>query len=237
MKYLLIYVAVLFTLVTVPRGPHFDAGRCGDCHGKAGPEQAEAAGGLKNLYNRLCLECHETLSVTCRFHAAIVPDGEAIGLPLKDGRFYCLTCHDARIQCVKKEDPAAKANPLFLRGNPAGGVKRFCFACHEPKRYRIFKVHAGMHLEAEAGRCLYCHGKPEGKRRGCRACHAVGDHPGGADHRVSMGDLETVLPLGEGRRIECRTCHDPHADQENRRHLLRLERANFCDACHVEEME
>lgn len=242
MKYLLIYAAVLTTLATFTggeeKGPHFHGGRCGDCHGKAGPEQAEAAGGLKNLYNRLCMECHETPSVTCRFHASIVPGEESVGqfMPLEEGRFYCLTCHDARIQCVKREDPASTANPLFLRGNPKGGSVKFCFACHGPERYKVFKVHAGMHREAESSRCLYCHREPGGETRGCRACHKVGDHPGEADHLVSMGSGKTALPLGEERRIECHTCHDPHASGEQRL-LLRQKRETFCSACHEEEME
>jgi predicted CXXCH cytochrome family protein len=41
-----------------------------------------------------------------------------------------------------------------------------------------------------------------------------------------------VLPLGEGGRIVCHTCHDPH-DVKAHRKGLRLDYQPLCDQCHA----
>jgi len=195
--------------------PHFNAGRCGDCHGRDLPEEAAAYGGLKNYYNGLCLQCHSKRNLVCRFHSDRIPreggKGAETFFPLKAGRIYCLTCHDGRIQCVDASDPKARSNPLFLRGNPGGGPARFCFACHRAEQFRPFKVHRKIESMDQPvdGACFYCHKTTSllEKKAGppalradlvstCTVCHRVKDHPEDMKHLVAMKNL---APIPDGR--------------------------------------
>lgn len=236
--------AVLILLgpaLQVKESPHYNEAQCGDCHGRDLPEAVAAKGGRQALYDSLCRECHGKAAVSCRFHDGCRPSTDERKrfeplMPLEKGRFFCLTCHDARIQCVSSRSPAAKENALFLRGNPKGPVSRFCFACHRAELYRFVKVH-----EDQQGACLYCHdtappAKGEGKRTHdgrrvdvCGSCHhALGPHPGGVDHTA----------LDTSRKITCQTCHDPHESSRKVRYLLRAaERDALCRDCHGEVPE
>ena len=187
--------------------PHYNASRCGDCHGRDLPSEAAAYGGLKNFYNSLCLQCHHRVPKVCGFHRDRGPrEGGTVDLdlfPLNKGKIDCLTCHDARIQCVAADDPSVKTNPRFLRGHPSGGVARFCFACHRPERFLRFKVHDHVRGKApEKGEaCYYCHVQngddrstgggmaPPDSVASCRVCHPVGPHPGKVQHLVSLEAL------------------------------------------------
>ncbi|MFH2000073.1 MAG: hypothetical protein ABIK28_10345 [Planctomycetota bacterium] len=167
--------------------PHFNASLCGACHGRDLPEEAEACGGYSDLYNRQCMECHESVSIACRFHTGIIPQNEELRrigslFPLDEDRLTCLSCHDARIQCVDPSDPASSSNPMFLRRNNGKEKTRFCFACHNSEPFKTAEAHsAGTGSEYRTRtRCLYCHAAlPEtgsvalrtDLELTCRVCH------------------------------------------------------------------
>lgn len=238
---IVVFFCILWAAPEEKKSPHYNGDRCGDCHGRDLPDTVARHGSRKALFIALCRECHFKPATACRFHDGFAPSDEDKKridplLPMMDGKFHCLTCHDARIQCVSDKAPAAEDNPLFLRGNPKGPVSRFCFACHRAERFRYFNVH-----EHADEACLYCHdkmtqAKGEGKRnlqgkdvKVCRSCHAPAPHPGGKDH--------TTLQR-EGTKIKCHTCHDPHEKRMNGKYLLRSkDRETLCRNCHEETPE
>ncbi len=194
--------------------PHFNELGCGECHGKDLPEDVARMGGLKNLYAGLCRGCHASTPRVCTFHCDRFPSGDAEGtvaptFPLNGKKIFCLTCHDARIQCDPAGDEDAKQSRLFLRGSPKGRSERFCFACHKAEKFPLFNVHGPVQKEAEAKkqRCLFCHAQIPGDAEqqaggastarnpdlSCRICHRVKDHPDGRKHLVKISRLEGII--------------------------------------------
>ncbi len=83
--------------------------------------------------------------------------------------------------------------------------------------------------------CQACHAPASGALRAdpvtlCRGCHAFhhGNHPVDVVQKTG-GD---GLPLGEGRKVGCQTCHDPH-DVKARKFGLRLAFNELCLRCHA----
>lgn len=82
--------------------------------------------------------------------------------------------------------------------------------------------------------CQRCHLAGEAGVTGdpvalCTQCHDPSrmKHPVGVTRAVAPAGL----PLGEGARVVCHTCHDPH-DVKQRRSGLRLEYVELCLRCH-----
>lgn len=67
--------------------------------------------------------------------------------------------------------------------------------------------------------CLECH--PRAKRN---------DHP----IRVAPKTVPQELPLDEGGKITCITCHEPHG-KTNVKKLLRMEFSSLCLSCHKDK--
>jgi predicted CXXCH cytochrome family protein len=83
--------------------------------------------------------------------------------------------------------------------------------------------------------CQACHAPDTGAVRGdaialCTACHGRGGH----NHPVGVVQASGAegLPLLEGRRIACHTCHDPH-DVKKQRGGLRMPYNAMCVRCHT----
>jgi len=147
--------------------------------------------------------------------------------PLVDGKVACQTCHDEPACDGSPMDPA---NPDFFRGGPYPKIGQLCAQCHQETALDRFDPHTAMRSELAATRddaCLYCHEtKPEdGAAREslklpgvdtCRSCHFESSHAGSGEHMIEL-DAKTAakatkagLPLAEGDRVTCATCHDPH---------------------------
>jgi predicted CXXCH cytochrome family protein len=66
----------------------------------------------------------------------------------------------------------------------------------------------------------------------CTGCHDTGPvhqgHPVGAVLEAGLG---AGLPLGDGRRVVCHTCHDPH-DVVREPGGLRMAFTPLCRRCH-----
>jgi predicted CXXCH cytochrome family protein len=83
--------------------------------------------------------------------------------------------------------------------------------------------------------CAWCHEGRDPAAKGdpvalCAQCHppSIMKHPYGRPAK----QLPAALPLGEGGRIVCHTCHDPH-DVKAHRKGLRLDYQPLCDQCHA----
>jgi predicted CXXCH cytochrome family protein len=83
--------------------------------------------------------------------------------------------------------------------------------------------------------CQRCHEPSGGRlRQGpielCNGCHAfhASNHPLG----VAMTRPSGGLPLGEGGKVVCHTCHDPHA-LKAQRWGLRFAFNDLCLKCHA----
>lgn len=63
----------------------------------------------------------------------------------------------------------------------------------------------------------------------CAQCHepSIMKHPYG----VAAKKVPAALPLGDGQKILCHTCHDPH-DVKAHRKGLRLDYQPLCAQCH-----
>lgn len=84
--------------------------------------------------------------------------------------------------------------------------------------------------------CQRCHTGPSGALKGspitvCTGCHQQkhGNHPVDIVHKTPSKDL----PYGEGGRIVCHTCHDPHQLRFQKKGL-RLAFNDLCLKCHAQ---
>ncbi len=94
-------------------------------------------------------------------------------------------------------------DPHAYRGGPV------CQACHPPRRGRLLA----------------------GPIEVCTRCHTFGheSHPVGV---VQRRRPDSPLPLGEGGRVVCHTCHDPHRVQKGEV-ALRRPFTPLCRSCHT----
>ncbi|MCM2332889.1 MAG: cytochrome c3 family protein [Anaeromyxobacteraceae bacterium] len=93
------------------------------------------------------------------------------------------------------------------------------------------------HLYLGQPLCQRCHTGSDGALRAkdatalCKECHPQrhGNHPVDIVHRSPSKDL----PYGEGNRIVCLTCHDPHQLRFQKKGL-RLAFNDLCMKCHMQ---
>jgi len=222
---------------TYSKGPnvHRSSLYCSECHGQGTPSPKNLLYEGDDI--ALCRSCHPRSLynlhiVGIRPKDVQVPDE----FPLSQGRITCVTCHDEP-SCNPGEHPSWQ-RPFFLRGNQSGFL--FCFSCHSAKGYESYNPHDVKHLQSASERknnCLFCHTAelPVEARRGltfaalkgdpndlCSACHLEEPHFGIPAHfevrrEASLPSLEHAarmggprLPLGQGNRPLCVSCHDPH---------------------------
>ncbi len=88
-------------------------------------------------------------------------------------------------------------------------IHKGCATCHEEPDYKAIKAKG-----SEA--CLKCHPASLGR-----------DHSIGVVPKIIPADL----PLGEGNKITCITCHEPHGKTTFDR-LLRKDFNSLCVSCH-----
>ncbi len=116
----------------------------------------------------------------------------------------------------RRSTAAAKSRPTSLvprTGRPGGGLELDMHATNAPVEY------AGLTA------CLQCH--PKAADHG--ASHPLVRVRNGGDYAVPE-----TLPLGEGGRMLCNTCHDPHGGSEYRQHMRMDPDRELCIQCHVQ---
>ncbi|RMG59073.1 MAG: hypothetical protein D6713_06260 [Deltaproteobacteria bacterium] len=219
------------------QNPHGNKVMCATCHAgkiKKGGEVRFVSG--RNI-DKLCLSCHGKEGVPSSPHVWGVRSTEKtwkmdyLGFPLLRGKLTCQTCHDE--VCYDEIDPD---NPKFLRGGPYRDIDDFCYKCHINTNVAFSSPHRqidqfGRIVEES---CLFCHtGVPTGDPNHpgtelvgsevsvCGSCHDIYPHPG-VNHLIKLPDdmykrkveyekrHDVKVPLGDGRTIQCSTCHNPH---------------------------
>lgn len=116
----------------------------------------------------------------------------------------CLPCH-----------PMAEANQRPVQHRPF--LEGKCTACHDPHA----TSHRWVLVRDSEELCLTCHDAAEG---GDLRNHT---HPYNVKPKQKLAQNLELTPRG---RLECLSCHDPHATNSVR--LLRTDAGNICMGCH-----
>ncbi|HWR97233.1 MAG TPA: cytochrome c3 family protein [Candidatus Methanoperedens sp.] len=219
--------------------PHFRKAFCFACH-----ENLDDYALLTEDVNGLCNRCHASGEIAGNIHPLKkVPQGITVpkGWPLADGALTCLTCHEQGHEDQERV-------PKLLRGGPYDKPRDPCWRCHDRDNFNVSDIHKDIN---EGRRCEFCHAvRPErGKdtimtvgfvsdpNLPCVTCHEE-THEHLASHYGSPrqppgGSVPPEMPLYQGQRMMCATCHNPH-DSEVSSHKLRgsLSTDAFCMQCH-----
>lgn len=196
--------------------PHGRPDRCGACH-QAGPSP-EAPGAALPIVET-CRSCHPTADM---HPVGMAPDEVRVpeGWPLEQGRMTCATCHTE-----PAHDPevlVAAVSP-WHRGGPYEHRTDLCYQCHVRAEYTRTNPHEASTAPREAA-CAACHSAlPEpdaavadallrlAADEVCTTCHPGPAHAGAAEHLGKPVPAPTpALPLLDGDRIACFTCHEVH---------------------------
>ncbi len=227
--------------------------RCAPCH----EMEAEGAGEMATM-TTFCLRCHEYLSSSSYVHGPIPVGGcspchDFTSKPhkydlLSVGQDLCFSCHE------DVRDAFAKS---YLHGPVAMGFCTVCHSPHSsPFKFQVrfsqgdlcmschenMKGKAGMFVQHQPfaeGRCSGCH-EPHAsdtpayflKGEGAALCELCHDAETMASHKHPVGrEPKFTVPgmtLGADGKLECRTCHDPHAADSDRLSPV----AGGCAGCH-----
>lgn len=197
--------------------PHGLAGECRACHA-----DAAGAGFVAGDDTTTCRGCHDEEPHQVGIEPVRVEVPPAF--PLPGGKLACQTCHDEPA-CDGKE--IADDNPRFFRGGPYARIGDLCTNCHKETAADRFDPHTAMRNPTEReDACLFCHesrpveGATDALRLPgadtCRGCHFETSHAGSGEHLTTLDPgmakraLLAGLPLADGTRATCATCHDPH---------------------------
>lgn len=192
--------------------PHWKEVLCIACHTEE-PRSEEANLRFNGDINKLCDRCHNGKFARRDVHPVGVVPSEAVkippGMPLRDSKITCLTCHDSSLQEGGEGiDSIGKSNPKFLRDG-FSVRNEFCFRCHLAEEYEQMNAHLQLDEwgEIRAQSCLFCHSSPpnlkvigieyvgfntESLDDYCTSCHGSDsffeNHPRGP-HLVEPSDL------------------------------------------------
>jgi predicted CXXCH cytochrome family protein len=220
--------------------PHFRKAFCFGCH-----ENTDDYALLAEDVNALCNRCHASGKIPGNIHPLrTVPQGFSVpkGWPLTNGTLTCLTCHE---QGHEDQQPM----PWMLRGSPYALRRDPCWRCHDRNNFKVSDIHKDIN---EGRRCDFCHiGNPQpGKDTiktvsflgdpdlPCLACHEE-PHDFLQSHYASPrqppgGSVPPDLPLFEGSRLMCATCHNPHVGESSNKKLRSAFADDaFCMLCHT----
>lgn len=176
--------------------PHWRDDGCGACH------KGKPSAGQTNLrtsdINRLCLDCHETISAHNYIHAVgmkpstekqnRMPENFRQAIGRGKGVLTCIGCHDLPMQCQAERRHERKDNPLFFRGGPYTERTTLCFSCHDPSHYERLNPHDQITDEGELNTqvCLVCHAVVP-NRREVRSINDVSFNAGGDLNKLCLG--------------------------------------------------
>ncbi len=217
---------------------------CISCHENKSPEVAKSSG---QAMHRIGQKFPEFVPPE-----TLVKAGAKFG---PKGELSCLSCHDMH-QSKTKEN-------LLVKENNKGSLCIDCHesqrsvvgTTHDMNKSAPKAFNIDSQTVAESGVCGSCH-KSHGWAKKqttlksqhqplCVECHQEGGmawekkpyvemHP--VDVAVPKG-LKTSLPLqvdGDKRKINCQTCHDPHA-KDKLPSMLRLPKTKLCTECHEDK--
>jgi cytochrome b subunit of formate dehydrogenase len=219
---------------------------CGACHAGLDPGEVPHAATIKPAN---CLDCHDNVAATHRFHASLAQVGISNGGP---GR-SCAGCHGTH-DIAPPGAPGSKFHPAWLVES--------CGACHAAVVEQFRGSAHGRALAADqpgAPTCLTCHTEPLtvaraagettgqkiAQERMCLSCHLdnpeirrrMGPATGfiGAYERSVHGK---ALLRGNARAANCVDCHGSHAMKEGLDATAGTSHQNLpgtCGTCHEGE--
>ncbi len=168
----------------------------------------------------------------------------------------CFFCHKDKIQSFDQEfvhGPVAGGACTVCHNPHGSGYDKslvsaqeiLCFSCHEFTQE--MKEMMVQHRPFETGRCSSCHDPHATSNKWvlvkssetvCLTCHNK-DDLGMEFHRHPFNvkpkrHLNTDLELSSTGRLECLSCHNPHASQT--KHLLRVTNKFICVGCHADRI-
>jgi predicted CXXCH cytochrome family protein len=192
--------------VTRAVDPHWNAGRCGDCHAvREGKVEAIPAAKVDGV----CLRCHDGRAASAEAHPvgraapATRPIPAPSGWPLNEGRLSCVTCHEMRAACAVDAARPIEETKLLRKGTAGAEATSICERCHVAADYPRYNPHVMLTAGAR--------GVIEEK---CIACHSA------MPDRASKARTGQSLLRGGDEVSLCRACHDKrHKDQFNPGHL------------------
>jgi len=187
------------------RNPHWDAGRCNDCHQMQGSRALPIAA---NQVDKNCLSCHDGKKASLEPHPiGRVAQHDDIKTPtdwpLNDGLLSCITCHDIQRHCnTNARRPTV--NPALLRYHDPEQPMALCTQCHVPTDDWRLSPHDQIAADGSVrtNTCTFCHvGEPSSDRSG---------------RRMGIAELR-----GDASEV-CLTCHTKHWDYSPEGHVDRL---------------
>lgn len=209
-----------------------------------------------------CLSCHPKFASRELLHGTMENEQCAtchtVGLEQGGGSVVspCYTCHPEYKDMFNREyihgpvagescgichDPHGSENPKGL----VKPIEVLCYSCHEFSRE--LKNRPIQHPPFETGKCTKCHDPHSTNNRWvlikrsetvCFQCHDPNEEP--LKNHIHPYDVKpkrkwkTSLELSDQGKLECLTCHNPHASFSG--HLLRSEQSNSCLGCHQEKL-
>ncbi|NOY24822.1 MAG: hypothetical protein GXP62_03025 [Oligoflexia bacterium] len=220
-------------------GPH-SARTCIDCHGMHDAPTLPKAATVANVGPQLCLDCHTTDATKHRIDVkASHPLGNTVtttheGLPLRDGRIACTTCHDPHssgseliravpsvlcTRCHQDQASVLGTDHDAVSGTFGDDNDGTCLTCHDVHGSTadyLVKTR-GKNENPAIGRCLRCHDGSTSATQVTYTTHPKGllltsaglpfQYGGETPYFNASGRRTTNRKVGE---ITCSTCHDPH---------------------------
>jgi Cytochrome c7 and related cytochrome c len=201
------------------KNPHGAPDQCTACHA-AGPNPATPGPALPVVAT--CRSCHPTADM---HPVGMAPQDVHVPgrWPLEDGKVTCATCHSEPAH----GGPAAQLASPWHRDGPYERITDLCYTCHVSTEYtRSDPHHPQVARDNNDQTCAACHTAAPAPgavaeaanlrfptQHACKTCHEGDVHAGVVEHlgrRVDAATLTTPLPLTDGSRIACWTCHQVH---------------------------
>jgi hypothetical protein len=234
------YCAACHGLQNVRTNPHSARqgdSRCVFCHKSPPAYGQDAHPTLRTAVIRLCDFCHDKVGLN---HPRNIDPEISLpeGLPMgADGQWDCATCHDPHGTVTTTQH----IRPLFAKHMERGRQENphkpdyfACKACHTESDTKSIRVPGG-NLRYRGDLNILC-----------ISCHVTdkGHHPTGIGIPAAMQaryeKSAFKVPLDEGGRITCYSCHDNQCETgENRMRIRHYDVATYttdlCWACHDRE--
>lgn len=213
---------------------------CASCHGRLGHESGMAS----KMADKDCALCHTTDG-----------DSNSERIIRKPTHQKCYSCHPDKIKSFNQEyvhGPVAGGSCTVCH-DPHGSTfesslknakEILCFSCH--KFTKEFKNLPVQHPPFATGKCVRCHDPHSTANKWilvksseivCLECHdPEGDGMEFHNHPYNVKPKKPLtrnLELSQKGRLECLSCHNPHATDSE--HLLRITQKFTCMGCHEDK--